>query len=90
MGVQELIRSYKLRWTLELAHRLLKQNLALAYCQCLSYAAQLQHADLAIEALHQVPLQRRQQPSLSWQQAQALVATTRKNALLTGVNRHAA
>lgn len=86
LGVQELIRTYKLRWGLEVAHRLLKQNLALGFCQCFAYSAQLQHTDLAIEALHALRRQRRNYPSLSWREAQELTATERKNALLTELN----
>jgi len=89
-GVQELIQTYKLRWGLEVAHRLLKQNLALGFCQCFAYCAQLQHADLAIEALHKLRQQRRKHPSLSWREAQELAAAERKNALLTELNLRAA
>ena len=42
-GVQELIKAYKARWGLEVIHRALRQNLALATCQCYTFAAQLRH-----------------------------------------------
>ena len=89
-GVQELIRTYKLRWGLEVAHRLLKQNLNLGFCQCFAYSAQLQHLDLAIEALHRLRQQKRKHPELSWREAQLLAADICKNALLTELNAIAA
>ena len=90
VGVQELIRSYKLPWSLEVAHRLLKQNLALGCWECFAYSAQLQHADLAIEALHQLRQRRRNRPSLSWREAQELTSSAHNNALLTDLNLKAA
>ena len=45
-GIQEVFKSWSARWSLEVSHRLRKQNLALGACQCLTYAAHLQHAEL--------------------------------------------
>jgi len=85
-GIQELIQTYKLRWGLEVIHRLLKQNLALGACQGLAYAAQLQHIDLTITALHHIRLQRRKHPTLSWREAQNLAASNPISPLLTEEN----
>ena len=89
-GVQELIKAYKARWVLEVMHRTLRQNLALATCQCFAFAAQLRHFDWCIAALHHVRLERQLDPTLSWQQAQQRAAQKTKNALLTGLTQIAA
>ena len=39
VGVQEVFKAWLARWSLEVSHRLRKQNLALGACGCLSYAA---------------------------------------------------
>lgn len=89
-GVQELIRAFKARWGLEVMHRTLKQNLALAKCQCLAFLAQLRHFDFCIQALHLIPLERLRRPGLSWKQAQLQAAEQNKNALVTGFSRKVA
>lgn len=55
-------------------HRFRKQSLALTCCQCLAFAAQLQHADLVSEAFNLIREQRQQDPSLTWKQAQQVAA----------------
>lgn len=90
VGIQELIRAWDARWSLEVSHRTRKQNLALGNCQCLSYAAQLQHADLVIEAFSLMRHERAQTPGLTWKCAQQQAALNLKNALLTGVPQLAA
>ena len=67
-------------------HRVLRQNLALATCQCLAFVAQLRHLDFCIDALHRIRLMRQRDPSLSWKQAQKLAATQARNAIVTGLN----
>ncbi len=47
--VQEVLKAWSARWSLEVSHRLRKQRLALGACQCLAYAAHLQHAELVTE-----------------------------------------
>ena len=89
-GVQELIKAYKARWGLEVMHRTLRQNLALATCQCFAFAAHLRHFDWCIAALHRVRLERQREPTLSWKQAQQLAAKRAEDALLTEVNQCAA
>lgn len=89
-GVQELIRIYKARWGLEVMHRTLRQNFALAKCQSFAFAAQLRHFDWCIAALHRSRLERQRDPMLSWQQAQQRAARKAKNALLTGLTQNAA
>jgi hypothetical protein len=89
-GLQELISAFKARWGLEVMHRVLRQNLALAKCQCLAFAAQLRHLDFSIDALHRIRLRRQHDPGLSWKQAQALTAEQARNALLTELNPMAA
>lgn len=80
-GVQEIVRSWNARWSQEVSHRLRKQNLALGHCQCLTFAAQLQHADLVTEAFNLVREERRRQPRLAWRQAQHLAAARLKRVL---------
>ena len=89
-GVQELIKAFKTRWSLEIMHRTLRQNLALAKCQCFALAAQLRHFDWCITALHRIWLERRRVPTLSWKQAQQFAAEKAQNALLTELNQNAA
>ena len=82
-GVQEVFKAWAARWSLEVSHRLRKQNLALGSCQCLSYAAHLQHAELVNRAFELIRLQRQRTPRCSWKQAQSHAAETLRNALLT-------
>lgn len=80
-GVQEVIRAWDARWSQEVSHRLRKQNLALANCQCLAFAAQLQHADLVTEAFNLMREERQRAPSLTWKQAQQVAAERLKRVL---------
>lgn len=89
-GLQELVKAFKARWGLEGRHRTLRQNLAFAKCQALSFIAQLKHIDFCIQALHLMRLERQRDPTLSWKQAQKLAAKRAQNALLTGLNKIAA
>ncbi len=82
-GLQELIKAYKTRWGLEVMHRTLRQNLALATCQCFALLAQLKHIDWCIEALHRLRRERQRNPTFSWKQAQKLAAEKAKYALVT-------
>lgn len=82
-GVQALIKAFKARWGLEVSHRTLKQNLALASSQCLSFTAQLRHADFCVSAWHKLRELRQLHPGLSWKQAQQLAAKAAKDALVT-------
>ena len=90
VGVQEIFKAWSARWSLEVSHRLRKQNLALGSCGCLTYAAHLQHAELVAEAFNLMRLERQQTPCLSWKQAQHHAAQTLENALLTADSRLAA
>jgi len=83
-GVQEVFKAWSARWSLEVSHRLRKQNLALGACQCLAYAAHLQHAELVNRAFELVRLERQRIPGLSWKLAQQHAAGTLRNTLLTG------
>jgi hypothetical protein len=83
-GVQEVFKAWSARWSLEVSHRLRKQSLALGSCQCLSYAAHLQHAELVNRAFGLMRLERQRTPNLTWKLAQQHAATTLRNALLTG------
>lgn len=85
-GVQALIKAFKARWGLEVSHRILKQNLALAHCQCLRFLAQRHHADFCVSALLRIRNIRQTNPSLSWKQAQQLAALDATNALLTAIH----
>lgn len=95
-GVQEVMRAWKSRWSLEVSHRIRKQNLALGGCQCRSFAAHLKHADLVIEAFNLVrehpksPVFWRRSPDLSWRAAQCLAAEGLESAMVTGLNAIAA
>ncbi len=82
-GVQEVFKAWSARWSLEVSHRLRKQNLALGACQCLAYAAHLQHAELVNRAFELVRLERQRIPGLSWKLAQQHAAGTLRNALVT-------
>lgn len=82
-GVQEVFKAWTTRWSLEVSHRLRKQNLALGSCQCLTYAAQLQHAELVTEAFNLMRHERQRTPGLTWKQAQRAAAQTLKNTLVT-------
>ena len=82
-GIQEVFKAWSARWSLEVSHRLRKQSLALGACQCLRYAAHLQHAELVNRAFELMRLERRRIPGLSWKQSQHHAAETLRNALLT-------
>lgn len=81
-GVQEIVRAWNARWSQEVSHRLRKQNLALGHCQCLAFAAQLQHADLVTDAFNLVRNERQRNPGLTWRKAQR-VAAQRLKCVLT-------
>lgn len=83
-GIQEVFKAWSARWSLEVSHRLRKQSLALGSCQCLTYAAHLQHAELVNRAFELVRLERQRTPGLTWKLAQDHAAATLENALLTG------
>ena len=83
VGIQELVKAWDARWRLEVSHRTRQQNLALGNCQCLSYAAHLQHADLVIDAFNLIRQERQRTPDLTWKQAQQQTALKLENALLT-------
>lgn len=70
VGVQEVFKAWSARWSLEVSHRLRKQNLALGACGCLAYAAHLQHAELVTEAFNLMRYERQRTPGLTWKQAQ--------------------
>jgi hypothetical protein len=89
-GIQEIFKACLARWSLELSHRLRKQSLALGSCQCLAYAAHLQHAELVNRAFELMRLQRQRTPGLTWKLAQHRAAETLGNALLTEGSRMAA
>jgi hypothetical protein len=82
-GVQEIVLNWLSRWAIEVSHRIRKQALAFSSCQCCSFAAQLMHADLVIEAFHLVREERARSPGLSWKEAQKVAALRLRNALLT-------
>lgn len=82
-GLQELISAFRARWGLEVMHRLLRQNLSLAKCQCLAFVAQLRHLDFCIDALQRIRLVRSRDPVLSWKQAQTLAAQQARKTMLT-------
>lgn len=83
-GIQEVFKAWSARWSLEVSHRLRKQSLALGACQCLTYAAHLQHAELVNRAFELMRLERQRTPGLTWKLAQHQAAKTLRNALLTG------
>ena len=89
-GIQEVFKAWSARWSLEVSHRLRKQNLALGACQCLAYAVHLQHAELVNRAFELMRQERRRTPGMSWKLAQQHAAETLRNALLTGGSRLAA
>ena len=78
------------RWSLEVSHRIRKQNLALGRCTCRSFAAHLRHADLVIEAFNLISEERQRSPGLSWRDAQRLAADRLESAMVTGMNSIAA
>jgi len=88
-GIQELMRAWGSRWSLEVSHRTRKQNLAFEQCQCQSFAAQLQHADVVIEAFNLICAERQRDPNLTWRKAQRHAAH-RLKAVLTGIREDAA
>jgi hypothetical protein len=89
-GVQEVFKAWSARWSLEVSHRLRKQSLALGACQCLTYAAHLQHAELVNRAFELMRQERQRIPGISWKLAQHHAAEALRNALLTGGSRLAA
>ena len=89
-GVQEVFKAWSARWSLEVSHRLRKQNLTLGACQCLAYAAHLQHAELVNQAFESIRQERQRTPGIGWKLAQQHAAITLRNALLTGGSRLAA
>jgi len=70
--VQEVIKVHKARWQDEVSHRLLKQSFGFEACQCQTYAAQLKHADLCLDAFHQVRAKKEEHLELSWREVQEL------------------
>ena len=82
--MQGVLEIWRLRWGLEVSHRLYKQSFGLGACVCRSYAAQLKHADLVIEAFLEVRRERARSPDLGWRRARERVAGRRRNASLTG------
>lgn len=88
--VQAVMKAWNARWSLEVSHRFRKQSLALGSCQCLSFAAHLQHADLVNDAFNLVGAARLDCPGLSWKAARAKAAAILENTLLTGTTRVAA
>lgn len=89
-GVQEVIRVWNSRWSLETTHRTRKQHLALGGCKCRSFAAHLRHADLVIEAFNLVRKARARSPGLPWRAAQRRAAEQLESAMVTGRNSIAA
>ena len=89
-GIQEVFKAWSARWSLEVSHRLRKQSLALGSCQCLAYAAHLQHAELVNRAFELIRQERQQTPGISWKLAQHRAAEILRNTLLTGGSRLAA
>jgi hypothetical protein len=75
---------------IEVMHRVLRQNLYLARCQCLAFVAQLHHLDFCIDALYRIRLMRKRDPDLSWKQAQTLAAQHARKTMLTESNQKAA
>ena len=89
-GIQEVVKVWGSRWSLEVSHRTRKQNLALGACQCFTYAPHLLHADLVIDAFHLIAQERERTPGLTWKQAQQQAATNLENVLLTRITHLAA
>lgn len=83
-GIQDVFKAWSARWSLEVSHRLRKQSLALGACQCLTYAAHLQHAELVNRAFELVRQERQRTPCLTWKSAQQRAAKILRNTLLTG------
>lgn len=81
-GIQEVFKAWSARWSLEVSHRLRKQSLALGACQCLTYAAHLQHAELVNQAFELMRRERQRIPGISWKLAQHHAAETLRNALV--------
>lgn len=88
--VQEVMNAARSRWSLEVSHRTRKQNLALGRCQCRSFAAHLQHADLAMDAFNLMRDERSRLPKATWRDAQRLAARRLESAMVTGLNAMAA
>ena len=86
-GIQTILAAWKARWTLEVCHRLFKQNFGLGKCQARSFAAQLLHSSLVLRAFHEVCLVRRSEPFLSWRAAQAVAVEKFKNTVVTVYSR---
>lgn len=89
-GVQDVLRAWSARWSQEVTHRFRKQSLALGTCQCLTFAAHLQHVDLVNDAFNLVREARRKHPDLTWKAARVSAAINLENALLTGISHMAA
>ncbi len=82
-GLQTILQAWKLRWDLEVAHRLYKQNLGISACQCRNFAAQLKHYDLTLTAFHRCRNLKIQHPQFTWRQAQSQAAAAIRDHLLT-------
>jgi hypothetical protein len=82
-GIQEVFKAWSARWSLEVSHRLRKPSLALGACQCRTYAAHLQHAELVNRAFELMRLERQRTPGLTWKLVQHQAVKTLRNALLT-------
>lgn len=89
-GVQAVMRAWNARWSQEVSHRTRKQSLALGSCQCLAFAAHLQHADLVLEAFNLMRSERAAQPGVTWKVARSLAAERLRKSVLTGESRVAA
>lgn len=89
-GVQAVMQAWNARWSQAVSHRTRKQSLALGSCQCLAFAAHLQHADLVLEAFNLMRAERAFQPGLSWKEARTSAAKRLGSLVLTGESRVAA
>lgn len=89
-GVQDVMRAWNSRWSLEVSHRFRKQSLGLGSCRCLSFSAHLMHADLVVEAFNLVRSERCSQPGLTWKAARGLAAERLGKHVLTDSSRIAA
>lgn len=89
-GVQAVMDTWNARWAQEVSHRTRKQRLALGSCQCLAFAAHLQHADLVIDAFNLMRFERQVRPGTTWKVARSLAAERLRSAVLTGETQVAA
>ncbi|WP_093006070.1 hypothetical protein [Thermus arciformis] len=69
-GVQEVLEAWFCRWKAEVVHRLYKQNLGQGRSQARSFAAQLMHAELVVQAFHAMREVRLAFPGMAWRHAQ--------------------